>query len=340
MKSVILKAQGQVGYSEVPKPVCGEDQFLVKMDCAVINPSDVIFMKGGQLFGAPTAYPFTPGWEGAGTIVEAGAAHADKGLVGKRCGVRKGSDKNPAAGLSIGGCMAEYAICDMTGIIPLREETTLEQGCALFVNPLSAICLVDRCEVLKAKGVVITAAASQLGRMIIKLLVKKGIKPLCVVRRQEQVDLLKKELNCEYIVNSSDADYPAKMAEMCKELSATVCLECISGSAVGEMLSFMGFGSTCILYGALSEQPAGSINPLKFLGMKQTLESFLLPFYMMGLAPERIKGFYQQVEELCTTDFKTEVNKRFGLHQIEEALAFYHENQTAGKVLLRPDLTE
>jgi len=209
MKSVILKAQGQVGYGEVPKPVPGDDQFLVKMDCAVINPSDVIFMKGGMLFGAPTAYPFTPGWEGAGTIVEAGPNMADKGLVGMRCGVRKGSDKNPAAGLAIGGCMAEYAICDMTGIIPLREQTSLEQGCALFVNPLSAICLVDRCEVLKAKAVVITAAASQLGRMIIKLLNKKGIKPLCVVRRQEQVELLKKELNCEYIINSSDADYPA-----------------------------------------------------------------------------------------------------------------------------------
>lgn len=59
-----------------------------------------------------------------------------------------------------GGSMAEYACTDITGVIPLREETTFEQGVALFVNPLSCLCLIDRAKVLGAKAVVITAAAS------------------------------------------------------------------------------------------------------------------------------------------------------------------------------------
>jgi NADPH:quinone reductase-like Zn-dependent oxidoreductase len=53
-----------------------------------------------------------------------------------------------------------------------------------------------------------------------------------------------------------------------------------------------------------------------------------------------MQGFVMQVITMCTQDLKTEVQKRFGLHQIHEAVEYYQANQTAGKVLLRADLTE
>ena len=59
-----------------------------------------------------------------------------------------------------GGSYAEYAVTDVTCINLLRDETTFEEGVALFVNPLSALCMVDRCKALNAKAVVVTAAAS------------------------------------------------------------------------------------------------------------------------------------------------------------------------------------
>jgi len=212
---------------------------------------------------------------------------------------------------------------------------------ALFVNPLSALSMVHRCQALKADAVVITAAASQLGRMLIKLLTSKGIKPVCVVRRQEQVDLLKNEYGAQHVFLSTSDDYKKQMAETCKELNAKVCLECIAGDVPAEMLEFMGFGSTCIVYGALSEKPMGNLNPLGFIGAGKTLESFMMPIYMaQKLTPAEIGEFYKQSELLCTSTFKTEVNKRFGFHQWKEAMQFYYENQTAGKVLFRADLTE
>ena len=106
------------------------------------------------------------------------------------------------------------------------------------------------------------------------------------------------------------------------------------------MLSFMAFKSTLILYGALSLKPASGINPLVFLGKNQRMESFLLPYYMMSgaLTMEELGAFAMTSEQMCTTELKTVINKRFGLHQIHEAMAFYMENQTAGKVILRPDI--
>lgn len=89
--------------------------------------------------------------------------------------------------------------------------------------------------------------------MLTKLAMKEGITPICVVRRQEQADLLKEECQAQFIVNSSAADYKEMMVAVCKEHQPTTCLECIAGETVGEMLGFMTMGSTLILYGCLSE---------------------------------------------------------------------------------------
>jgi hypothetical protein len=80
------------------------------------------------------------------------------------------------------------------------------------------------------------------------------------------------------------------------------------------MLNFMGFGSTLIQYGLLSEQPFSGINPFAFLGKNQRIEAFYLPYYLAGLSAEQNKEFAFASEKLCTSVLKTDINKRFGLH--------------------------
>lgn len=174
--------------------------------------------------------------------------------------------------------------------------------------------------------------------MLVKLAIEAGIVPICTVRRVEQIEILK-EIGAQYVLNSSNDDYKQLMTEACTTLTPTVCLECIGGDTVGEMLQFMGLNATCIVYGLLSEQPAGNISIYRFLGLNQTLESFFLPHYLAKVPIEKRKEFATQSELLCTSTLKTHVNARFGFHQIKEALEFYHANQTAGKVLLKVALT-
>lgn len=69
----------------------------------------------------------------------------------------------------MGGSMAEYIVTDVKSIIPIGDDITLEQAAGLFVNPLTALGMVDRCKELRAKAIIVTAAASQIGRMIIRL---------------------------------------------------------------------------------------------------------------------------------------------------------------------------
>lgn len=86
MKSVLIVEKGKVEFGETSKPVCQPHHVLIKVDCAVINPSDRLFMQGKFFAEAIGKYPIAPGWEGAGTIVEVGSDHAEKGLVGMRVG--------------------------------------------------------------------------------------------------------------------------------------------------------------------------------------------------------------------------------------------------------------
>lgn len=121
---------------------------------------------------------------------------------------------------------------------------------------------------------------------------------------------------------------------MCVQLKPLVCLECISGSTTGEMLEFLGFGGTLILYGLLSEQPAGNIDTIGFIGKNLKIESYLLTNEIANKSLSAYAEFVLKAEPLFRTVLSSSVNARFGLHQIQEAIAFYQNNQTAGKILL------
>jgi len=70
----------------------------------------------------------------------------------------------------------------------------------------------------------------------------------------------------KFVVNTSAPDYEKTMADICKKKRPSTCLECIAGETPGHLLEFMGFESTLIIYGLLSDQPTGGINTLSFLG--------------------------------------------------------------------------
>ena len=86
MKSVIYKEKGVVDYSpdlmDLPKPRSG--QVLIKVECAVINPSDIYMMQGN--YSGTFEYPLTPGAEGSGTVVAYGGGLMAWSIMGKRVG--------------------------------------------------------------------------------------------------------------------------------------------------------------------------------------------------------------------------------------------------------------
>jgi len=288
------------------------------------------------LYNIKVKYPYTPGWEGSGTVISSGSGVYSEWLVGRRVAFMKAFE---LGAYKFGGAYAEYIVTDTKACIPLSKDFSFEQGASFVVNPLTAVLMVDRCIELKAKTIIVTAACSQIARMIIKICRNEGIKVICTVRRAEQVKILE-DLGEKFVVNTSSPDYKKKMGGLCMKLRPSVCLECVSGDVVGEMLDFMGFNSTVIIYGTLSEQKAGNIAPINFIGKKQHIEGFLLNHIIAPMPLFDFLNLIMKVEKMYGNELKTEVQKSFGLHELKEAIAYYKKNQTAGKILMKPSLTE
>lgn len=112
-------------------------------------------MRG--LYNIKLTYPFTPGWEGSGTVVSVGSGILASYFKDKRVCFNKQFELGT---YKFGGAFAEYCVTDVRSVIPLNDNLSLEQGAALFVNPLTALALVDRLVELRVKSVLITAAAA------------------------------------------------------------------------------------------------------------------------------------------------------------------------------------
>ena len=108
----------------------------------------------------------------------------------------------------------------------------------------------------------------------------------------------------------------------------------------GALCKFMAMGGTIILYGLLSEQPISGIDALPFLAKGLCIESFFLGDTMKKMDPMKALQFTMKASKMFTTDLATVVQKRYGLHEINDAITFYKANQTGGKILLQPGLTK
>merc|ERR1712195_291387 len=128
-------------------------------------------------------YPVIPGAEGSGTVISAGGGMMGWSMIGKRVGFTRAQERGGK--FSRGGSYAEYCVTNAYQCITLNKEATWEQGACSFVNPVTAIGLLDRCKFYKAKAIIQSGASSQLGRMIVKLFKQHGIKVINIVRKDE-----------------------------------------------------------------------------------------------------------------------------------------------------------
>jgi len=308
----------------VPRPGAGE--VLVRVAATPVNPSDLMFVRG--LYGQKKKLPVVPGFEGSGEIVAAGSGVMARYLSGKRVAC--------AAPFDGDGTWAEFMVTPAALCIPLGRRTELESAASMIVNPFTAWALLERARRLRAKAVVQTAAASALGRMIVRLAAARRVAVVNVVRRREQVELLKRE-GAEHVLDSSDEDFDERLLELCARLGATAAFDAVAGELTGRILRAMPAGSRAIVYGALSQEGC-LIDPRSLIFEGKAVEGFWLSDWLRA---KNVLGKFlvaRKVEGLLRGELKTEVRARLPLEEAAEGLRSYEQEMTGGKVLLVPGL--
>ncbi len=329
MTAVILKESGStpiISEIDVPKP--GPGEVLVKMHASPINPSDLAFLAGK--YGIKKPYPVVPGLEGSGVVVDAG-----KGILPR---LWKGKKVACVAAPEYNGCWAEYMLTKAAMCVPLNKNVSLDQGAMMFVNPMTALAFFDVFDNIpnplkKKRGIINTAAASALGRMIIKLGKAKGIPVISVVRRDAQVELLKSE-GTEYILNSSEESFEGELKELSHNLNANVIFDAVGGDLVQKLLNAAPNGSTLFIYGRLSPDVCEILpGDLIFTGNK--IEGFWLTDWLKKKSFIQNINNIRKIQSLIGNELGTKIYKTFPPEQIEEALETYKNNMSEGKVLIK-----
>jgi NADPH:quinone reductase len=311
---------------EIPVPRPGRGEVLVKVFASPVNPSDLMFITGNYGFKKPL--PAIPGFEGSGTVVATGTGTMARFMKGRRVACAAADAK------SSGGMWAEYIVTSAQFCVPLNKKVEMEHGATMLVNPLTAWALVDEARKGNHRAAVQTAAASALGRMVIRLGQKFGLPVVNVVRRREQVELLR-GMGAEYILNSSDAGFDGELRKVCHQLGASISFDAVAGEMSGRVLAAQPLRSRMLVYGGLSLK-AIEIDPGSLIFDQKHVEGFWLSAWLRGrnlLSQLRVA---RQVQALLAGDLKTEIRARLPLEQAAAGLQQYSADMTAGKVLLMP----
>lgn len=308
--------------TEKPVPQPGKGEVLIKILATTANPSDLHFVNGE--YGIRKALPVVPGFEACGLVVATG--EGVDSLQDQRVACFAAQDKD--------GTWAEYMVTSMTNCFPLQDQVTDEQGTTMLVNPFTAMVLVKLAQEARAKAVVQTAAAGQVGRMIQRLCAERDIPCINIVRRQEQVNVLKSD-GAEYVLNSSEKGFYDDLRQLCKELKVNYAFDAVGGRMTGMLLETIRRGGTVNIYGGLSGKPA-TLNPGQLIFGDKTVTGFWLSRWFPRQERATALDLSKQVQDMLDETLQSAIAGYCTLENALEGLRAYADNMTAGKVIIQP----
>ena len=364
----LVKPEGQleVSIERRPMPTPKPHEVLVKVLAAPIHPSDLGLLFGGADMstarastrdGLPMITADVPpagmramagrigealaiGNEGCGTVVAAGDSPEAQALLGKTVAL-------------LGGEMyAEYRCLPVQMVMQLPDGTDPADGASCFVNPLTSLAFTETMRMEKHSAIVHTAAASNLGQMLVKICAKDGIPLVNIVRSAAQVEILK-GIGAKHIVNSSADDFMERLIDAIAETGATLGFDATGGgklagqiltameaAAVRTMTTYSRYGSDTFkqvyIYGALDLSP--TTFSARSFGLTWSLSGFLLTPFMAKAGPEVVGRMRKRVVDELTTTFKSHYSHEVSLAEalnVDTAQA-YNAKRTGEKYLIKP----
>ncbi|MBU0748361.1 MAG: zinc-binding dehydrogenase [Gammaproteobacteria bacterium] len=355
----------QVSLEPTPVPTPDADEVLIQIQATPINPSDIGLLFGPadlstvQVAGTadrPVVTARIPerampgmaarlgqsmpvGNEGAGVVVAAGSSVAAQALIGRTVAV-------------IGGAMyAQYRTMPAAQCLPLPAGTTAAEGASCFVNPLTALGMV---ETMKREGhtaLVHTAAASNLGQMLNRVCQKDGIGLVNIVRKPEQAALLR-EIGAKYVCDSTAPTFMADLTDALAATGATIAFDATGGGTLaGQILQCMEsainrtakeysrYGSAVhkqvYLYGHLDTRPT---EIQRTFGMAWGVGGWLLFPFLNKIGEAAAQALRARVAAELKTTFASQYARTVSLAEAlsADAIAFYGPRNTGAKVLIDP----
>ncbi|OMC08203.1 zinc-binding dehydrogenase [Mycolicibacterium fortuitum] len=356
----------ELSLHEVAVSTPAQDEVVVRVEASPINPSDLGLLipstadmsaatvtgtpdrpivtaplRDGALAGlaARVGISLPVGNEGAGTVVAAGESAQAQALLGKTVGIA-------------GGAMyAQYRVVKAEACLVLPEGASAKEGASSFVNPLTALGMLETMRREGHSALVHTAAASNLGQMLVKACLADGVPLVNIVRKAEQEDILR-GLGAVHVCNSSSPSFETDLVEALKATSATLAFDATGGGTLASQIlnameraanataaQYSRYGSSVhkqvYIYGSLDTGP--TVLTRNF-GMAWGVGGWLLTPFLAGAGPETIARLRARVAAELTTTFASTYTQEVSLAGMLQPEAFnsYLQKATGEKYLVTP----
>lgn len=355
----------ELSLAEVSTPTPGSGEVLIRVEAAPINPSDLGLLLGpadmstvqsGGTAERPTIRATVPerflrvvaarlgeslpvGNEGAGTVVAAGEGAEAQALVGKTVAV-------------LGRAMyAQHFVAGAQDCLVLPEGVTAAEGASAFVNPLTALGMVETMRLEGHKALVHTAAASNLGQMLNRICRAEGVELVNIVRKPEQAELLR-AAGAKHVLVSSSPEFMTELTDALAETGATIAFDAIGGGKLAsqiltameaaanrEAAPYNRYGSSTYkqvyIYGGLDTGPT---ELTRSFGFAWGLGGFLLMPFLERVGPARAQALRERVAAEIRTTFASHYTREVSMAEAlqPDILAAYAKRATGEKYLIKP----
>jgi NADPH2:quinone reductase len=355
----------QLSLARLPVAAPAANEVLVRVEAAPINPSDLGLLFAGADMGnavqagtkdeplvsarvpeaalrsmtARLGVPMPVGNEGAGVVVEAGSSPAAQSLLGKTVAL-------------LGGAMySQFRCVPADQCLPLPPGATPADGASCFVNPLTALSMV---EVLRGEGhgaLVHTAAASNLGQMLHRICAQDDVPLVNIVRSATQLALLR-GLGATYVCDSSAPGFLHDLTEALAATGATLAFDAIGGGKLASQIlacmetallrkatQYSRYGTSThkqvYVYGALG---SGPIELNRSFGFAWGVSGFLVTPFLQKIGPAATDKLKQRVAAELKTTFASHYAGEVSLREALDlqTIAVYGKAATGHKYLINP----
>src|SRR6201997_3272777 len=331
MRQLQLIAHGEpsdvIELKTVPEPALGQEDVLISMEAAPMNPSDFLFVRG--TYGIRPAFPSSVGAEGVGRVTKIGSK-VDVGLQGKRALILPTYEQ---------GTWADQLVIPVRNIVPMSDGADPQQLSMIGINPATAYLLLNRyVSLMPGDWIGQTAANSAMGQYIIALAKLAGVKTLNVVRREEAAEQVRQWGGDRVILQGDSLHKDIEEALNGKKLS--LVLDTVGGTPVGELAKSLKPAASIVVYALQSGQfPAISPGDLIYRGL--SLHGFWLINWMRNAPRTEIQEIYQKLGDLVADgSLAAAVDHVYPLDQFKEAFKQSLQSNRSGKILFKFGATD
>jgi len=326
MRQLQLVAHGEpsdvIELKTVSAPALGQEDVLISMEAAPINPSDFLFVRG--IYGVRAAFPSSVGAEGVGRVAKLGSK-VDPALRGKRVLILPTYEQ---------GTWADEVVVPVRNLVPMRDEADPLQLSMIGINPATAYLLLNRyVSLMPGDWIGQTAANAAMGQYIIALSKLAGVKTLNVVRREDAAKQVREWGGDRVVLHGDNLHKDIEEALDGKKLS--LVLDTVGGTPVGELAKSLKPGGSIVVYGMQSGQfPA--MPPKEFIYRGLSLHGFWLINWIRNAPRTEIKETYQKLGDLVADgSLFAAVEHVYPLDQFKEAFEQSLKSNRSGKILFK-----